>query len=83
MSKLLDEKLDKLNEQFSTRFGKIEKATLNISEKYTKLNEDMTAVSHKANTNEDSIENLRKNWNLVTRRLTRLKERKTIFAIEG
>ena len=59
MSKLLDEKLDKLNEQFSTRFGKIEKAILNISEKCTKLNEDMTAVSHKADTNEDSIENLR------------------------
>ena len=59
MSKLLDEKLDKLNEQFSTRFGKIEKAILDISEKCVKLNEEMTAVSHKADTNKDSIENLR------------------------
>ena len=32
VSKLVDEKLDKLNEQFSTRFGKIEKAILSISE---------------------------------------------------
>ena len=31
LSKLLDEKLDKLKEQFSRRFGKIEKAVLNIS----------------------------------------------------
>ena len=59
VSKLLDQKLDKLNEQFSTRFGKIEKSILNISEKCTKLNEDITAVSHKADTNKDSIENLR------------------------
>ena len=59
VSKLLDEKLHKLNEQFSTRFGKIEKAKLNISEKCTKLNKEMTAVSHKADTNEDSTENLR------------------------
>ena len=60
VSKLLDEKLDKLNEQFLMRFSKIEKAILNISEKCTKLNEVMTAVSHKADTNEDSIENLRR-----------------------
>ena len=59
MSKLLVEKLDKLDEQFSTRFGKIEKATLNMSEKCTKLNEHMTIVSHKADTNEDSIKNVR------------------------
>ena len=59
VSKLLDEKLDKLNEQFSMRFGKVEKAILNISEKCTKLNEEMTAVLHKAGTNKDSIENLR------------------------
>ena len=59
VSKLLDEKLDELNEQFSTRFGKIEKAILNISEKCTKLNKDMIAVSHNADTNEDSIENLK------------------------
>ena len=57
--KLLDEKLDKLNKQFSTRFGKIEKAIINISEKCTKLNEGMTALSHKADTNQDSIKNLR------------------------
>ena len=58
VSKLLDEELDKLNEQFSMRFGKIEKAVLNISEKCTKLNENITAVSHKADTNKGSIENL-------------------------
>ena len=59
VSKLLDEKLDKLNEQFSMRFGEIKKAMLNISEKCTKLNEEMTAVLYKADTNEDGIENLR------------------------
>ena len=47
VSKLLDEKLNKLNEQFLMRISKIEKAILNISEKCTKLNEVMTAVSLK------------------------------------
>ena len=84
VSKLLDEKLDKLNEQFSTRFGKVEKTILNILEKCTKLNEDMAAVSHKADTNEDSIKNLReelesrdKKINTLEREIDDLRNRST------